>query len=168
MTDAATSGDPGTGTSGSPSRRPGSGAHDDSDGTNAPTFEERSPSCSDPRPPLEEGAPVQPAVEELLALQGREGGCYNVRTVTGDYLIDLDASQLVRTPCPVHSVQSPGRSLLWMFDFDGQWMPLIQLQICEVGSYMRATVLLEGQPQPLRSSPVQWIRPLTGESDRLS
>lgn len=93
---------------------------------------------------------------ERASLHDGDVGCFAVRTATGRYLIDLDNRRLLRVPA---TQQLQRRYLIRTFDVDGHWLPLKALHRCAVGDGMSATIVLDGQPQPLRSSPVQWIRP---------
>lgn len=101
-------------------------------------------------------------------LTDRDTGCWAVRTYTGAYLLDLTRRRLMRQPA-ILTDTSHGhqQSLTWTFDVDGTWLPLIELEECRLGAYMRATVQIEDADQPLRSSPVLTISHTEqGGSDR--
>ncbi|QWC83713.1 hypothetical protein KLP28_08620 [Nocardioidaceae bacterium] len=81
-------------------------------------------------------------------------GRHIVRTVTGSYLLDLTQRRLMRTPT---TLTCGTQAMTLTFDVDGRWLPLRELNECEVGKPLRARVLIAGVSQPLRSSPVQCI-----------
>lgn len=88
-----------------------------------------------------------------------DDGRYEVVTVTGDYLLDLTGRRLMRFPRTLIGAQ--GTATL-TFDVDRTWLPLVELTACAVGSSMRATVLINGVEQPVRTSQVRSIHPLPG------
>ena len=53
-------------------------------------------------------------------------------------------------------------AIVFHFQTDGNWLPLVELHECELGQRMRATVRIDDLDQPLRSTLVRSIRPYLG------
>lgn len=104
-------------------------------------------------------AAAEDPARQVSDVQDGSTGAFLVRTVTGTYLLDLDDRRLLRVP---NTIRDGTMSLTWTFDVDGAWLPLVRLRACQVGDFMRATVLVKDVEQSLRSSTVRSIERLPG------
>jgi hypothetical protein len=101
------------------------------------------------------------ATSDLDGLRDDDTGRYELGTHTARYLLDLDARRLLRIPrtavTGTHGNPAPAGTVVFLFDLDGDWADVVELEHCAVGEEMRLRAVIDGQIQPWRTTAVLHI-----------